>query len=68
MTDHHNPQVLAYEWKELPVDLKTGYPVRPKKRVGQEWNSIWNLILWCMSEEPTNRPTAAQLVETLQSI
>ena len=68
MTDYRNPQVLAYEWKELPMDQKTGYPVRPKKRVGQGWDDIWNLILWCMSKDPTNRPPADQLVEALQSI
>ena len=43
-------------------------PERPKRRLGQEWDTIWDLVQCCMSREPTNRPTAPQLVERLETM
>jgi len=57
-------QVLA---RETP-DMATGCPERPKPRIGQEWDAIWNLVERCMSEYPTDRPTAIELVESLKAM
>ncbi|KAF8497856.1 kinase-like domain-containing protein [Russula emetica] len=54
-------QVLA--WKTL--DNATGPLDRPERRLGQEWDAIWNLILRCMSDD---RPTTVELVEILKVI
>jgi len=57
-------QVLARE----TLDIATLHPVRPEGRLGQEWDAIWDLILRCVSQEHTNRPTALELVESLKAI
>ncbi|KAF8491708.1 kinase-like domain-containing protein, partial [Russula emetica] len=57
-------QVLT---REIP-DIATGCPERPKRRLGQEWDAIWNVVERCMSEYPTDRPTAVELVESLKAM
>ncbi|KAF8491723.1 kinase-like domain-containing protein [Russula emetica] len=50
------------------LDIMTGQPERPGSFLGQEWDPIWDLVLRCMSEDPINRPTALELVESLKAI
>jgi len=50
------------------LDIATGQPERPEWFLGQEWDPIWDLVLRCMSEDLTNRPTALELVESLKAI
>lgn len=57
-------QVLA--WKIS--DTVTGHPARPKGCLGQEWDTIWDLVLRCMSKERAYRPSALELVESLEAI
>jgi hypothetical protein len=48
--------------------MATRHPARPERRLGQEWDAIWELVLRCMSEDPTDRPTALKLVESLKAM
>ncbi|KAF8497877.1 kinase-like domain-containing protein [Russula emetica] len=49
------------------LDIATGHPARPERCDGKEWEDLWNLVLHCMSKEPTDRPTALDLVEKLKA-
>lgn len=52
----------------MTLDIATGHPAQPESRLGQERDTIWDLVLRCMFKERTNRPTALELVESLKAI
>jgi len=57
-------QVLAGQ----TLDIVTGHPARPESRLNPEWDAIWDLFLRCISQKPTDRPTALELAESLKAV
>lgn len=62
-----DPQVLFYR-------KQGGRPIRPQGEDSQKilrrglHDQLWELLLWCWSNNPENRPTIDEVIKALETI